>query len=56
MTPWLICCFIVIFLYIERTRPLKRNLASALPLKSKLSRKFQQSNAIDGSIVGNGEK
>ena len=50
MVPWLICCFIVIFLYTERKWPLKRNLATILPLKSKLSGKFQSLNAIDGSI------
>ena len=50
MVPWLICCFIVIFLYIERKWPLKKNLATILPLTSKLSGKFQSLNAIDGSI------
>ena len=50
MVPWLICCFIVIFLYTERKWPLKKNLATILPLTSKLSGKFQSLNAIDGSI------
>ena len=39
-TLWLICCFIVI-LHIERKWHLKRNLATILPLKSKLFGKFQ---------------
>ena len=43
MVPLLICCFIVIFLYIERKWLLKRNLATILPLKSKLSEKFSVS-------------
>ena len=41
MAAWLICCFIVI-LYTER------NLATILPLNSKLSGKFQPFNAING--------
>ena len=48
--PWLICCFIVIFLYIERRWLLKRNVATILPVKSKLSGKFQRFNTIDGRI------
>ena len=36
--------------YIERKCFLKRNLATILPLKSKLSGKFQSFNTIDGSI------
>ena len=35
---------------IERKCFLKRNLATILPLKLKLSGKFQSFNAIDGSI------
>ena len=36
--------------YIERKLLLKRNLATILPLKFKLSGKFQRFNAINGSI------
>ena len=36
--------------FFERKLLLKRNLATILPLKSKLSGKFQSFNAIDGSI------
>ena len=39
MSLWLICCFIVIFFYIERKWP-KRKLVITLPLKSKLSGKL----------------
>ena len=37
-------------LYIERKWLFMRNLATILPLKSTLSRKFHRFNAIDGSI------
>ena len=42
--------FNVILLYIERKWLLMRNLATILPLKSKLSGKFERFNAIGGSI------
>ena len=48
MSPWLIYCFTVILF--ERKWLLKRNLATFLPLKSKLSGKFKCFNAIDESI------
>ena len=51
MAPCLICYFIVILFYIERKWLLMRNLATILPLKSKLSGKFQPFNAIVGSIA-----
>ena len=47
MTPCLTCYFIAILFYIERKWLLTRNLATILPLKSKLSEKFQRFNAID---------
>ena len=50
MTAYLICYFIVILFYIEKRWLLMRNLATILPLKSKLSEKFQLFNAIDGRI------
>ena len=50
MVPWLICCFTVMLLHIERKCFPKRNLATILPLKSKLPGKFQYFNTIDGSI------
>ena len=50
MAAWLICCFIVMFFYIERKWLLMRNIATILPLKSKFSGKFQCFSAIDGSI------
>ena len=50
MVPCLICYLIVILFYIERMWHLVRNLATTLPLKSKLSGKFQRFNAVDGSI------
>ena len=50
MAPCLISYFIVISFCIERKRFLMRNLATILPLKPKLSGKFQRFNAIDGSI------
>ena len=50
MAPCLICYSIVILFYIERKWLLIRNLATILPLKSKLSGKLQCFNAIDGSI------
>ena len=42
--------FIVILFYIARKLLFMRTLAIIFPLKSKLSRKFQRFNAIDGSI------
>ena len=48
--PCLICCFIVILFYIEGKWLLMRNLATILPLKSKLSGKFQYFNAIDINV------
>ena len=50
MASCLICYFIVILFYIERTWLPMRNLAIILPLKSELSGKFQRFNAIDESI------
>ena len=50
MTAYLICYFIVILFYIEKRWLLMRNLATILPLKSKLCGKFQLFNAIDGRI------
>ena len=50
MVPCLICCFIVTLFHIERKWLLIRNSTIILPLKSKLSAKFQRFNAIDGSI------
>ena len=47
MAPCLVCYFIVILFYIER-KWLMRNLARILPLKPKLSGKFQRVNAIGG--------
>ena len=41
---------VVLASYIERKCFLKRNLATMLPLKSKLFRKFQNFNPIGGSI------
>ena len=46
----LICCVIVILLYIERKRIFMRNIATILPLNSKFSGNFQFFIAIDGSI------
>ena len=50
MAPCLICYFVVKLFYIERKWLLMRNLATILPLKSKLSGKFQLFNAIERSI------
>ena len=50
MAPWLIFCFTVILLHIERKLLLKENLTAILPLKSELFGKFQRFNAIDGNI------
>ena len=50
VTPWLICCLFVTLLYIERKWLLMRNLATVLPLKSKLSGKFQRFNVVNGSM------
>ena len=47
MAPSLICFFIVGFFYIERKWLLMRSLATILPLKSKLSQKFQRFNTLD---------
>ena len=46
-----ICYFVVILFYIERKWLLMRNLARILPLKSKLSGKFQRFSAIDGELL-----
>ena len=48
MAPWLICLFVTL-LYIER-KWLMRNFARVLPLRSKLSGKFQRFNAVNGSM------
>ena len=48
--PCLVCYFIAILFYIERKWLLITNLATILPLKSKLSEKFQRFNVIDGNI------
>ena len=50
MAPCLTCYFTVILFYIERKLLLMRILAAILPLKSKLSEKFQCFNAIGGNI------
>ena len=50
MVLCLICFFLVILFYIQRKWLLVRNLAAVLPLKSKLSGKFQGFNAMDRSI------
>ena len=50
MVPYLICYFFVILFYIERKWFPLRNVVTILPLKSKLSGKFQRFNAIDRSI------
>ena len=42
--------FIVSLPYIDRRCLLKKNFATILPLKSKLSGKFQSFNATDASI------
>ena len=47
MAPSLICFFIVVFFSIERKWLLMRSLATILPLKSKLSRKFQRFDTLD---------
>ena len=49
ITPWLICCFVILS-YIDRMWIFKTNLARILPLKSKLSEKFQRFDAVNGSI------
>ena len=49
ISPWLICCFVILS-YIDRMWIFKRNLARTLPLKSKLSEKFQRFDAVNGSI------
>ena len=43
--PWLVCCFIVILFSIKWKWFLKKNLITALQLKSKLPRRFQRFNA-----------
>ena len=51
MAPCFICLgFFVILFYIERKWLLMRNLATILPLMSKLPGKFQRFNAIDKTI------
>ena len=50
MVSRLICYLNFILFFIERKWLFMRNLATILLLKSKLSRKFQRFNAIDGSI------
>ena len=50
IVPCLLCYFIVILFYIERKWLLMRNLVTILPLKFKLSGKFQRFNAIERSI------
>ena len=50
---WFVCflfLFFAILFYIERKRLLMRNVAPILPLKSKLSGKFQRFNAINRCI------
>ena len=47
MAPSLICYFIVVFFYVERKWLLMENLSTILPLKSKLSPKFQRFNTLD---------
>ena len=47
MAPSLICYFIVVFFYVERKWLLMGNLSTILPLKSKLSPKFQRFNTLD---------
>ena len=49
MAPCLICYFIVKLFYIERKWLLMKNLATILPLKSKLPGKFYRFNALSGS-------
>ena len=50
MASCLICYFIAMLFYIEKKLLLMRNLATILPLKFKLSEKFQRFNIINGSI------
>ena len=50
MVPYLICYFFVILFYIERKWLLMRMLFTILPLKSKLSGKFNRFNAINRNI------
>ena len=50
MAPCLIFYFFVILFYIERKWLLTRKLVTILPLKFKLSRKFQRFNAIERNI------
>ena len=50
MATWLLCCFTDIILHIEGNWLLKKNLATILPLRSKLFGKFHCFNVIDGSI------
>ena len=53
-TFWMVLCliwfFLVILFYIQRKWLLVRNLAAVLPLKCKLSGKFQRFNAMDRNI------
>ena len=48
--PWLMFCLFVTLLYIERKWLLMRNLATVLPLKSKLFGKFQRFITVNGSM------
>ena len=50
MAPWLMFCLFVTLLYIERKWLLMRNLATVLPLKSKLFGKSQRFSAVNGSM------
>ena len=50
MALWLIRCFIVILLYIERKLFLEISLATILPSKFKLFVKFQCFDTTGGSI------
>ena len=47
MVRSLICFFLSYFFYIERKWLLMRSLSTVLPLKSKLSQKFQRFNTLD---------
>ena len=50
MAPWLIRCFIVILLYIEKKLFLEISLATILPSKFKLFAKFHCFDTTGGSI------
>ena len=51
MASCLICYFIAMLFYIEKKLLLMRNLATILPLKFKLSEKFQRFNIINGAAL-----